>query len=456
MTYSITQKSQLEGALRLDAEYFQPKYLDVENSIRRTNIFKVWGDIDGKFITGPFGSEFNVENYIPSGKFRYVRGKDVKKFFLEENDNVYVPENDFNRLRKYSLVDGDILISVVGTNGNTVVIDDNNLPSMFSCKSTVFRGKINPYYLITFLNCRYGQQQLERNARGAVQTGLNIDDLRSVLIYIPAEKSQLEISNSIMESKNELSNSKEFYNEAENLLLKGLVLENFEVEQKLYSVVNFSDCQKANRIDAEYFQPKFFELFEIISKNSRVELLGNVSKIQRGSLIDPQFYSDSGIQYIRGADFSNGRVSREKAVFIDEKFQHKNETIVNSGDIVFASIGSVGNLAIVDQNSADSYISNNLSKIVSLNEGKVIPEYLLVVLRSIIGQSLFEKESSQTAQPKISDSQVKSFMIPILPKSTQEKIADLVRKSHSARKKSKALLEEAKRKVEELIEKGNK
>ena len=35
------------------------------------------------------------------------------------------------------------------------------------------------------------------------------------------------------------------------------------------------------------------------------------------------------------------------------------------------------------------------------------------------------------------------------------KIADLVSKSHEARKKSKELLEEAKRKVEEMIEKGD-
>ena len=35
----------------------------------------------------------------------------------------------------------------------------------------------------------------------------------------------------------------------------------------------------------------------------------------------------------------------------------------------------------------------------------------------------------------------------------KQKIAELVRESHAARKKAKELLEEAKRKVEELIEK---
>ena len=49
---------------------------------------------------------------------------------------------------------------------------------------------------------------------------------------------------------------------------------------------------------------------------------------------------------------------------------------------------------------------------------------------------------------------IKDILIPILPKPTQQKIANLVRQSHGARKKAKELLEEAKRKVEEMVEKG--
>lgn len=48
--------------------------------------------------------------------------------------------------------------------------------------------------------------------------------------------------------------------------------------------------------------------------------------------------------------------------------------------------------------------------------------------------------------------QVKSVLIPILSKPTQQKIADLVQKSHNARKKAKQLLAQAKSKVENLIE----
>jgi type I restriction enzyme S subunit len=49
--------------------------------------------------------------------------------------------------------------------------------------------------------------------------------------------------------------------------------------------------------------------------------------------------------------------------------------------------------------------------------------------------------------------QIKKLQVPILFKSTQQEIADLVRQSHQACKKAKELLEKAKREVEEFIEK---
>ena len=218
--YSIIQKSQLEGALRLDAEYYQPEYLEIEKSLHGTNSYKFWRDIKGKFITGPFGSEFNVENYIPDGDYRYVRGKDVKDFFLLDDDNVYIPKEDFERLKKYSLNEGDILISVVGTLGNAAIVDDSVPPAIFSCKSTVYRSEeINNYYLISYLNSLYGRKLLERSVRGAVQTGLNIDDLKSLPIFIPSKSEQETIGDFILDAKKTYDNSKFFYSQAENLLL---------------------------------------------------------------------------------------------------------------------------------------------------------------------------------------------------------------------------------------------
>ncbi len=84
---------------------------------------------------------------------------------------------------------------------------------------------------------------------------------------------------------------------------------------------------------------------------------------------------------------------------------------------------------------------------------EVMKEYLFVVSRSIVGKLQFEKPTTGTSYPTITDEDVENLIIPVLPKSTQQKIADLIQKSHEARSKAKQLSEKAKSKVENLIEK---
>ena len=75
-----------------------------------------------RFLIGPFGSQFLVENYEETSPYRYVRGKDVKPFFVMDDDNNYIPKSDYLRLAKYELFRNDILVSVVGTLGNAECI----------------------------------------------------------------------------------------------------------------------------------------------------------------------------------------------------------------------------------------------------------------------------------------------------------------------------------------------
>ncbi|MFH1551373.1 MAG: restriction endonuclease subunit S, partial [bacterium] len=85
---------------------------------------------------------------------------------------------------------------------------------------------------------------------------------------------------------------------------------------------------------------------------------------------------------------------------------------------------------------------------------EIEPEYLSLVINSIIGQMQAERDTGGSIIVHWRPEQIKNILIPILPKHTQQKIADLICQSHAARKKAKQLLEEAKQKVEDFIEKG--
>jgi len=79
--------------------------------------------------------------------------------------------------------------------------------------------------------------------------------------------------------------------------------------------------------------------------------------------------------------------------------------------------------------------------------------YWALFLNSILGQIQVERFVSGSAQVELYPSDISKFVIWAAPNKTQQKIAFLVQQSHEARRKAKGLLEEAKRKVEEEIEK---
>lgn len=127
---SEIKKSELEFSGRTDAEYYQKKFLQYQNIIEAHNILPLSKVAD--FLIGPFGSAYDTSLYVEQSNYRYIRGQDVKPFLLQDTSPRYMEERDFNRLNKYALATNDILISVVGTLGNACIIQEHEVPAIFS------------------------------------------------------------------------------------------------------------------------------------------------------------------------------------------------------------------------------------------------------------------------------------------------------------------------------------
>ena len=161
-------KSELEFSGRIDAEYYQKKYLAYQDIINRHDVLPLFKIAD--FLIGPFGSAYDTSSYVEQSDYRYIRGQDVKPFLLQDTSPRYMADSDFFRLKKYALSSNDILVSVVGTLGNACIIQNHEIPAIFSCKSTAIKSTgINPFYLLCYLNSKYGKSLLLRKERGAIQ-----------------------------------------------------------------------------------------------------------------------------------------------------------------------------------------------------------------------------------------------------------------------------------------------
>lgn len=108
-------------------------------------------------------------------------------------------------------------------------------------------------------------------------------------------------------------------------------------------------------------------------------------------------------------------------------------------------------IAYVVKELVEGIIASGILKS-KINESEIDKEYLALCINSLIGRLQIERDCGGSVIIHWKPEQIKELQIPILPRETQQKIAELVKQSHEARNRAKELLEEAKRKVEEAIE----
>lgn len=134
-----------------------------------------------------------VENGIP-----FYRGKEISE--LRENKPVtemlYITEEKYNMMSKLygNPVKGDLLITAVGTIGNTWVVD--KLPFYFKDGNLIwFKNiKCNSKYLDYLLSTPEGQNKIYASAIGSNQKALTIVNLNELSFMFPKAAEQQQIA----------------------------------------------------------------------------------------------------------------------------------------------------------------------------------------------------------------------------------------------------------------------
>ncbi len=440
----------LNKEFRIDAEYFKKDILKYEKELLE---YKYLKDL-GKFLIGPFGSTVTANNYVNNTSNYYIRGLDIGNFFLKEPE-AKIDNLLFSKLNHFHVKFEDIFITVVGTIGKVSLITDKNIQAIFSCKSTIFRTNINPYYLTTFFNTKLGYKLLVRGKRGAIQEGLNLTDLKEIRIPIVNEKFQLKIEELVKLAHQKLEDSKTLYKQSEQLLLKELDLLDFEPSKENIAIKSFSESfVDSGRLDSEYYQRKYDEIEKRI-KQAKYDKLKNIVTINKSIETGSEAYSDNGIEYIRVSNLSKFGISKS-SIFIPQnyfndkdvlkKLQPKKDTILLSKD------GTVG-IAYNIKNETNIITSGAILHL-KLKNKNILPEYLTLVLNSLIVKMQSQRDAGGSIIKHWKPSEIKEVLIPIIDEVIQTQIEEKVRKSFKLKEESKELLELAKKAVEVAIEEG--
>lgn len=386
-----------------------------------------------------------MENFTDEKTFRYIRGKDVKPMRLESSDSVYMPRADYERLSKFALRSGDILVSVVGTLGNSALVEDEHLPAIFSCKSTVLRcNKVNPEYLLAYLNSRYGRSLLLRKERGAIQKGLNLDDLKSLSVFIGSEKFQGEVARIYKLSRIAEIASATNISETEKTLLDSLGFNAWTPPETLSYVRSSQDAFAAGRLDAQFFAPRVTGLLECLGRDGL--RIRDVAPVRR-ERFEPA--GTGSFNYIEigslGADGTAAADEVPMAGAPSRATQH-----VHAGDVITSTVRPIRRLTALIAPEQDGAVCS--SGFVVLEPQKISGEVLLTYLRLPVVCELMDLHTSATMYPAISEADLLALPIPEIPLAVQQRVQSAVRQSYEARRQANRFLEAAKRAVEIAIE----
>lgn len=187
-------------------------------------------DVCKEMKIGPFGSALHKKEIRETGEV-FVLGTDNavdNEFKVYERR--YIDNNKYQQLVKYTVHEGDMIISMMGTIGKTAIIPNEFGTAIISshlCCLTPDDRKITSRFLNNiFKYSSLIKYQINQQQRGAVMNGLNLKIIKNLEFNLPSMNLQNQfekIANLIDKQKFELEKQKQNYIDLKKGLMQQLL-----------------------------------------------------------------------------------------------------------------------------------------------------------------------------------------------------------------------------------------
>ena len=472
MQFSIIHTSKLDSIVfRLDAEYYHPKHIALENKLKTISLISIRdaeGSIDCSAFYPSIVPYYNFEKVgIP-----FLRVNEIQNGLLHlTQDTAFLPKEilDENNSTIAKCQAGDLIIAKGGNSLAKVALITEDYKAYSICRDVIVLQtqelvKINKYYLWMFLHSKIGQQLLLRTASQTGQPHLTVEALYQLEIPLFSSRFQNNFEWLYNQAQDIKKKSENIYIQAQTLLLSELGLLDWKPKHQLSFVKNFSDTQNAGRFDAEYFQPKYEEIVKAIKGykggwdilENLCELVGHPSNPPYADTEDKDKTFIVTQKHLGDFSLNDEFWKDEVALYTTQEFLHKNtQYILQQGDVLLYSVGAYIGKANIYTENIKATIGSFLTLI--RTKGEILnPFYLMSFLNTDIGIAISKQHQRGMAQQYLYPYDIRNFPIPLLAKEIQNQIQKKITESFKLRKQSKQLLEAAKTAVEMAIEKSEK
>lgn len=282
--------------------------------------------------TGPFGSQLHKDDYVSHGT-PIITVEHLGENIIFHENTPKVSDEDAIRLSKYSLQEGDIVFSRVGSVDRRAYVSEKEHGWLFSGRCLRVRvnkrNNIDPRYLSYYFGLESFKEYVRSIAVGATMPSLNTKIMSGLEIEAPELNVQIAIAKILMSLD-------------EKIHLNNAINKNLEeIAQALFKRW-FVDFEFPNE-NGEPYKSSGGEFEEselgLIPKGWKLDCLDGIADYLNGLAM--QKYRPDGEQFfpvIKIRELNQGRTSSESdkaSPNIDKKY------IVNNGDVLFSWSGTL-------------------------------------------------------------------------------------------------------------------
>jgi type I restriction enzyme M protein len=446
--FTPTSASQLQSSfVRFDAEFFRPEFVDVYEKVSAIPGIVFLGSISKRITQG------SNPQFAQSGK-PCVNGKNVYFGTMLEGEPNFVSSIEFERLSGYTLQRNDIVITLKHATkvGRAWIVEDDE-PRIFSRNVGLIRLKqdspIIPSVVLLYLWTKQGQLLIDRCATGGTtgQITLPMSELRRLPIPPVPEDVQKEIDSLFWKSRSCINQSIYSYTQAQQLLESELGLDNLRFTKPVGYTAQFSELELSRRFDSEHYYPAFDNLKEKLPEHIQLVPLGSLlTSCQRGK---QPIYSATGLPVLNSKHILENKITLEGNRYAKPS---PDGLQIQDGDALINGTGrgTIGRTAPYLISDHQAIPDNHVT---ILRSSTLDPAYLSFYLNSLAGKLQVEKyQRGSSGQLELYPFDIRKFQVWEAPISIQQEIRRLYEQATESAKQSRELLEQAKSRVEQLIE----
>lgn len=445
-------------AWRLDADFFKPEYLEIDEIIEKQSYNELKGLIwKWNIFSWPFGSSLKSESYTNYWT-PFIRISDIQDLFINKENLMYISEEDSERLNSTTLNIWDIVLSKIWTIWRLSLITSDLWKVNISENNIWLRlqnlSDKEKKVLLLFLLSKYWQEQIIRQWSWNVQLKINVSNIEELKIPNLWLFDIDKLSKSYNEILYRREQSKQLYQEAENLLLTELWLKDYKVKQTLSFSTTKKAVDEAWRYDADYFQPKYDELIEKIENYKwGWDYVENLFKYKKWFEPWAEAYTQEWIDFIRVSDFTKFWIEGVEKKISEKMYDELKENYqAKKWEILFTKDWTIWITYVLKEDLkwiiSSAFLRLNLKEEYENYE----KECLALILNSIICKLQVERFSWWALISHLKPSDFEKIKIPLINSWLQKEISDKIKESFKLRNESKELLEQAKKMVEDEIE----